>query len=1031
MNISAIWIRRPVMTILIVVSLLFFGVVSYRQLPVDFLPNVDYPTIQVKASLPGASPETMASSVALPLEKQFSTIDGVDSMSSSNTTGSTTITITFSLSRNIDSAAQDVSSAISAAQKRLPANMPSPPSYVKTNPAEQPIMYYVFTSKTMTMPQVQDYVETSVLPALSSVEGVSQAQIFGSQRYAVRLRMDPDRMAARNVGIDEVTTALEKGNVNLPGGTLSGPSIAYSVDSTGQLMKATDYNKLVVSYRNGNPIRIQDIGQATDSTENEFMHRSLITSKGRSDGVFVAISKQPGANAVQIAKDVRNKMAMVQGAIPKGINVTLLYDRSQFIQASVKDVQLTLLLTIFLVIAVVFTFLGSLRATLIPGITVPLSLVGTFAVMKLAGFSLNNISLMSLTLAAGFVVDDAVVVMENIVRRVEAGETPREAAFAGSREIGFTVLSMTLSLVVVFVPILFMSGIVGRLFNEFAVSITAAILLSGFISLTLTPMMCAYILKHRNGKTQAGRFVRVSERVFERAIRFYGRTLALSLAHPRKVLAFTLSVFLLAGFLFTRIDKGFIPSQDMDMFIIRTQGNDRSSFDYLASHQRELDRIIAKEPDIKGALSVVGTPTYNKGFMFVTLKDRAERKESVDQIIARLRPEINSIPGLRAFPYNPPPITIGSRQTFGVGQYTLTSPDLNLLAKAAAAMENRMRTLPGLTDVNSSLELRTPKIILDIDRDKASALGLTADQIQDALYSSYADRLVTTIYTPSNEYDVYLDLGKSFQSDPSVLSRLYVKAASGTLVPLSTITKQREVLSSLSVNHSGQLPAATITYNLKPGYALGTAADEIRSAAQKILPAGVTGFFEGNTSAFQSSFANMGFLLFVTIFIIYVVLGILYESFIHPVTILTALPLAGAGALIFLMLFHMELDIYSYVGIIMLVGIVKKNGIMMIDFALELAKKKGLSSRDSIYEACQIRFRPIMMTTMAAVFGTLPIALGFGTGGESRQPLGVAVVGGLIFSQFLTLYVTPVFYVWFDQMQQKLAKKRENLSPQG
>ena len=1016
------------MTILIMISLLFFGITSYFQLPVNDLPNVDYPTIQVKASLPGASPETMASSVALPLEKQFSTIDGIDSMSSSNTVGSTTITITFSLNRSLDAAAQDVSSAISAAARRLPPNMPNPPSYTKTNPAEQPIMYYVVMSNTMRMSDVQDYVETSLLPAVSSIEGVSQAQIFGSQRYAVKLRMDPDRMAARGVGINEVYDALTSGNVNLPGGTLDGPAVAYTVDSTGQLLKAADYNPLVVAYRDGKPIRIQDIGQAVDSNENEKVYRSVITPGSRMDGIFVAVSKQPGANAVKITQEVRKKVELMKGALPKGLDVFPLYDKSEFIKESVADVQFTLLLTILLVVGVVFFFLGSLRATLIPGITVPLSLIATFAVMKAAGFSLNNISLMALTLAAGFVVDDAVVVMENVVRRIEDGEAPLSAAFSGSKEIGFTVVSMTLSLVVVFVPLLFMSGIVGRLFREFAVSIATSILLSGFIALTLTPMMCAYILRHKNGEAKKNRFIKLSEQIFEKSLQAYGRTLQLSLRHPRKVLAFTLTVFVLSGFLFTRIDKGLIPSQDLNMFTIRTQADDRSSFQYFAQHQETLNQILTKEPTIRGALSVAGNPTFNVGSVFVSLKDRNERNESVDQIIARLRPQLNSIPGLKVYLFNPPPITLGSRQTFGVGQYTLTSPDLDLLAKAATGMEAKMKAMPGLTDVNSSLQLKAPKVILDIDRDKASSMGLTANKIQDALYSAFADRLVTTIFTPSNQYDVYLDLAKNFQTDTLMFNRLYVKNNTGTLVPLSALGKQREVLSSLSVNHSGQMPAATITYNLKPGYALGTAAEEIRAEGLRSLPSGVVGFFEGNTSAFESSFANMGFLLFVTIFIIYVVLGILYESFIHPITILTALPLAGAGALIFLMLFHMELDIYSYVGIIMLVGIVKKNGIMMIDFALDLAKKSGLSSQEAIYEACLIRFRPIMMTTMAAVFGALPIAFGYGTGGEARQPLGVAVVGGLVFSQFLTLYVTPVFYVWFDELQQKLRKRTTKAS---
>lgn len=1031
MNISAIWIRRPVMTILIMITLFFFGALSYWQMPVNDLPNVDFPVIQVSATLSGASPETMATSVALPLEKQLSTIAGVESMSSSNTTGKTTINITFSLNRNIDSAANDVSAAISAAEKQLPSSMTAPPSYTKINPASQPIMAYAITSQTMKMSDVEDYVQKAIVPAVSSVNGVSQAQIFGTQQYAVRIRMDPEKMAVRGVGLNEVASALANGNVNLPGGTLNGQNKTYTVDSSGQLFNAKQFNNLIVANHNGNIIHIQDIGQALDSNETEQTKRTLITPGQMSDGVFLSIFKQPGSNAVQITDDIRQKMNLVQQMLPQGMEVSLLYDKSQFTRSSVEDMEFTLALTILLVVGVVYIFLGNLKATLIPGITVPLSLIATFAIMKISNFSLNNISLMALSLAAGFVVDDAVVVMENIVRRVEEGESPLAAAYSGSKEICFTVLSMTISLIVVFIPILFMSGIVGRLFQEFAVSIATAIFFSGFISLTLTPLMCAYLIKHKDAQTSKNSFVLKSEQLFETLKNYYGQKLMLALANPLKMLTLTAAILILAGFMYVQIDKGFVPSQDMNFFTIRVQTDDRSSFDYLARHQEEVNKILAEEPGLQGALSVTGNPTYNTGNIQVSLKDSKDRTESVDQIINRLRSTLANIPGIRVYPYNPPPITLGSRQTFGVGQFTLTCSDLDVLAKAATDMENKMKEIPGLTDVTSSLQIKAPKIYFEINRDKASSLGLSANEIQDVLYSAFADRLITTIYTSSNEYSVFLDLGRNFQTDPSVLNKLYVKTGSSmgpsvttaTLVPLATVGSLKEKLSSLSVNHSGQMPAATISYNLKPGYALGTTASQIQELANKTLPAGVVGSFEGNTSAYSSSFANMGFLLIITVFLIYIVLGILYESFIHPVTILTALPLAGAGALIFLMLFHKELDIYSYVGIIMLVGIVKKNGIMMIDFALDLTKNQGLSSHDAIYQACLIRFRPIMMTTLAAVFGAIPIAMGFGAGGEARQPMGIAVVGGLIFSQFLTLFITPVFYVWFDQWQQKLKNR--------
>lgn len=1015
MNLSEIWIRRPVMTVLVMISILFFGIVGYRQLPINSLPSVDYPTIQVYGSLPGASPETMASTVASPLEKAFSKISGLESMSSQNTEGSTTITLSFSFDRNIDAAAQDVNTAISEAKQTLPAAMTKLPTYTKTNPAQQPILYYVLTAKTMKMSEVQDYAETYLTGELSTINGVSKVEIIGAQKSAVRVRLNPDSMAARGIGLDDVANAIMAGNVNKPGGSLSGNFQAYTMESNGQLKKAHEYNSLIVAQSQGVPVRINDIGQAVDGIANDKVRLWLDTKDEQYDILVMTVNKQPGANAVKIASQVKAKMPELQKLMPQAIEVHLLYDESVFIEESIYDVQFTLLLTIFLVIVVIFLFIRAFTPTLIPALAVPLSLITTFALMQLFGFSLNNLSLMALTLSVGFVVDDAIVMMENIIRRMEQGEDRLQASLLGSKEIGFTILSMTLSLVVVFIPILFLGGLMGKLFREFAVSIAVAIIVSGFISLTLTPMLCSRVLRHNTGKPN--KLYQVSEMMFDKALAFYAVTLRWSLGHRKSMLLFTAANIVLSGLLFQYIDKGFIPSQDANWFQIIIQTDERSSIEYLAPHQQLVSDIVIADPNVKGVASVAGVPNSNSGWLIVILHDRSERAMSVDEVMNRLRPQLMSVPGIRAIPINPPPIAADSRQSNGQGVFTLKTTDMNLLQNYAKQMEDAMRSIPGLVDVNSDMQLKKPKISIAVNRERAAAMGLTLSQIQETLYTAYGSRSVSTIYSANSTYDVYVELEPQYLRDPSTLDKLYVKSSSGILVPLSTVAEVTETLAPLAVNHSGQVPAASISFNLAGGgYSMDDAMRDIRAVANNILPSTITSVFEGEAAAMESSFGSLGFLLFVTVFIIYVVLGILYESYMHPITILSALPLAAFGALLALAIFNLPLDVYGFVGVIILVGLVKKNGIMMIDFAVQVEKEENLSPEDSIFQACMTRFRPIMMTTMAAVFGTLPIALGIGAGGDARMSMGVAVVGGLIFSQMLTLYVTPVFYLYMDQL---------------
>jgi HAE1 family hydrophobic/amphiphilic exporter-1 len=1026
MNMSRPFIERPVMTTLVMLAILIFGIMAFRLLPVNDLPNVDFPTIQVSAGLPGASPETMASSVATPLEKQFSTIDGLDSMTSTNILGGSTITLQFSLRRNLDAAAQDVQAAISRAQRQLPVQMPAPPSYQKVNPALTPILFVVITSPTLPLSTLDDYAEIMMSQRISMVDGVAQVMVFGSQTYAVRVQLNPDKLASRQVGLDQVGQAIVAGNSNLPTGVLYGPNQAFTVQTNGQLFNAAAYRELIVAYRNGSPVRLKDVGRVLDSVQNDKVAAWYFNKKGAQRSLMLAVQRQPGTNTVQVASAVKKLLPIFRQQLPASVEFQILYDRSQSIRESINDVEFTLIVAVVLVILVIFFFLRNLSATIIPSLALPFSIMGTFAVMSLFGYSLNNLSLMALTLSIGFLVDDAIVMLENIFRHQEMGEDVRTATLNGSQEIGFTILSMTLSLAAVFLPILFMGGILGRLFHEFAVTIAAAVLISGLVSLTLTPLLSSRVLKNP-GQVRHGRAYKTIERVIESTLGFYKTTLRWALGHRLPLIFFSGVILAATVVLFSRIPKGFIPSEDTGQFNVITEAAQGISFEAMTKHQNAVAERVIQHPDIAAFVSSLGgVSASNAGRMFVLAKPRDERKTSVDQIIEQLRPQVNRFPGINVFLQNPPPVQVGGRMAKSLYQFTLQSPDTEELYRDAAQFEGKIRALPGLQDVTSDMQLKNPQVSVEIDRDKALARGVSPQQIQDALYYSYGQRQVSTIYTSNNQYWVVVELEPQFQRDPAQLSKLYITSKSGRLVPLDAVARLSRSIGPLSVNHSGQLPSVTISFNLKPGISIGDAVNDITALARTTLPSTISTNFQGTAQAFQSSLQGLGVLLIMTILVIYIILGILYESFIHPLTILSALPFAGFGALATLMIFRTELSIYGYVGIIMLVGLVMKNGIMMIDFALATERKEGKNSFESIFEACVIRFRPIMMTTMATLFGTLPIALGFGAGAESRRPLGLAVVGGLLFSQLVTLYVTPVIYTYFGSLQRGSKKKGDS-----
>jgi len=1016
MNVAELFIRRPIMTTLVMFGIVIFGIFAYLALPVSDLPNVDYPTIQVSAELPGANPETMASAVATPLERQFSTIAGLDSMTSTSGQGSTSITLQFSLSRNIDAAAQDVQAMISAAGGQLPTNMPNPPTFRKVNPAEQPVIYLAVYSDVLPVWKVDDYAETLMAERISMVSGVAQVQVYGARQYAVRVQLDPKKLAAYGVGLDQVANAIQQGNVNLPTGNLEGTHKAFTLQATGQLMDAAAYRPLIVAYHNGSPLRLAQLGQVIDSVQED----KVVNWYDGHQGMVLAVQRQPGTNTVEVVDAVRKLLPAFRTEIPPSIHLEVLSDHSEDIRASVHDVKFTLDLAIGLVILVIFLFLRNLSATIIPSLALPMAIIGTFSAMYLLGYTVDNLSMMALTLSVGFVVDDAIVMLENIVRHVEMGKSVWQAALDGSKEISFTIVSMTLSLAAVFIPVLFMGGILGRLLHEFAVVIMMAILVSGFVSLTLTPMLCSRFI-HHSGSQRHGRLYNAGERASDSMLRAYDWSLRKALRH--RLAVFTASLVLLAAtaYLFVIIPKGLLPSEDSGMIIGFTQAAQGISFDSMQRHQKAVADICDADPNVKDYMAFAGaggpSPGGNAGLVFMHLKPHPERKLTTDQVVNELRPKVAQVPGIVTFLQNRPPIQIGGQLTKGLYQFTLQSPDTAELYKVSDAFEEKLAQLPGLVDVNTDLQMANPQVNVEIERDKAATVGVTAFQIEQALAIAFGDNQTSTIYAPDNEYWVVAELLPQYQQGPLDLSQLYIHSTNGNLVPLSAVARLTQSLGPLAVNHTGQLPSVTLSFNLKPDISLGQAVNEVQNLAHESLPAAITGTFQGAAQAFQSSLRNLGFLLLITVLVIYILLGVLYESFVHPITILSGLPSAGLGALACLMLFHMDLDLYGFVGLIMLIGIVKKNAIMMIDFALEAERKEGKSTEEAIYQGCLIRFRPIMMTTFAALMGTLPIALGAGAGGSSRRPLGVAVVGGLLISQLITLYITPVYYTYLDSFQ--------------
>ncbi|MCU1307681.1 MAG: mdtB [Acidobacteriaceae bacterium] len=1024
MNPSRIFIERPVATSLMMIGVMLVGILAYRQLPVSALPQVDYPIIQITTFYPGASADVMASAVTTPLERQMGQLPGLNQMTSTSSAGSSIVVLQFNLEENIDVAEQEVQAAINASGTFLPRDLPNPPIYSKTNPADAPVLTLSLTSDTVPLNKVEDLADTVLAQKISQVSGVGMVSISGGQKPAVRVQANPTALASYGLGMDDLRATLAAANVDQAKGSIEGPRQSFTIGANDQLMSSAEYQPLIVAYRNGSPVRLSDVASVVDSAENT----KQAAWENTTPAVILNVQRQPGANIIAVVDRIRAILPQLQSALPKSVKVSFLSDRTETIRASVADVKFELMLTVGLVVMVIFLFLRTFAATVIPSVAVPLSLVGTFGIMYLLNYSLDNLSLMALTISTGFVVDDAIVMIENIARFIERGDSPMEAALKGSEQIGFTIVSLTVSLIAVLIPLLFMGDVVGRLFREFAVTLAVTILVSAFVSLTLTPMMCAKLLRHQKEEDQ-GQFYRWSEHVFETVIAKYGVTLQWVLKHQFPTLLVTIGTLVLTILLYIFVPKGFFPVQDTGQILAISQAPASISFPAMMDRQQALGKVILEDPDVTNLSSFIGVDgvntTGNSGRIQINLKPRDERAASASDIIRRLQPKVAQVQGIDLYMQPVQDLTVESSVSRTQYQYTLEDADVNELNTFTPRLVEKLKSSPELRDLATNQQTGALEASISIDRDTAARLGISPQQIDDALYDAFGQRQVSTMFTQLNQYHVILEVSPDFQRDPNSLKDIYVRSSSGASVPMSSFTHVETRNTSLTVNHLGQFPATTISFNLAPGESLGNAVQAIQNAEQEIgMPPSIHSSFQGSAAAFQSSLKNEPFLILAALITVYIVLGVLYESYIHPVTILSTLPSAGVGALLALLLFRMDLGVVALIGIVLLIGIVKKNAIMIIDFALEAERNEGRSPEESIYQASLLRFRPIMMTTLAAMFGGLPLALGRGTGSELRHPLGVTIVGGLLLSQVLTLYTTPVIYLYFDRLARRFEKLR-------